>query len=316
MARYILRRVVIAIFTLLVLVTIIFFLTRALPGDPLQSEKGNAQLQEQMRSYYGFDQPLYKQWFVYIGNLLKGDLGVSLKYPGRTVNDAIAQTFPISFALGWRALGLALAVGLILGTIAAQKAGKAIDYICILIAIIGVSAPDFIVGAIFQLIFAIRLQWFPAGLWEGAEYMVLPVVALSLYTLALVTRMMRSSMMEVLSQDYILTARAKGLSRFEIIWRHQLRNAILPVITIMGPLTASVLTGTFVIERIYAIPGMGKYYVTSVQDLDYAMVLGVTAFYGLFLVTANLIVDILYGIVDPRIKLAGGGRRKSRAAEE
>ena len=309
MVKYILKRSVISIFTLLVLVTIIFFLVRALPGDPLQSEKGNPALQAQMQAYYGFDQPLYKQWTTYIGNLLQGDLGVSIKYPGRTVRDAIAQTFPFSFALGWRALGFALAVGLLLGTIAAQKAGKTVDYICIIIAIIGVSMPDFIVGTLFQLAFAIKLKWLPAGLWEGPKYMVLPVIALSLYTLALVARMMRSSMMEVLSQDYIITAKAKGLSRFQIIWRHQIRNSILPVITIMGPLTAAVLTGTFVIERIFAIPGIGKYYVTSVQDLDYTMVLGMTAFYGVFLVLANLIVDILYGIVDPRIKL--GGDRKS-----
>lgn len=310
MARYILRRCVIALFTLLVLVTIIFVLVRLLPGDPFISEKGNATIQAQMHAYYGLDKPLLEQWATYMGRLFKGNLGLSLRYAGRTVNDAIAQSFPYSASLGLRALSLALAVGILLGTISAQKAGKTIDYICVLIAIIGVSVPDFIVGVVMQLIFAVKLGWFPAGLWRGPKYTVLPVVALSLYTIAIVTRLLRSSMLEVINQDYILTAKAKGLSRFEIIWRHQLRNAILPVVTIMGPLTAAVLTGTFVIEKIYAIPGMGKFYVQSISDQDYTMVLGVSLFYGMFLVIANLVVDVLYGIIDPRIKIVQGKKRR------
>jgi oligopeptide transport system permease protein len=301
---------VIALFTLLVLVTIIFVLVRLLPGDPFISEKGNATIQAQMHAYYGLDKPLLEQWATYMGRLFKGNLGLSLRYAGRTVNDAIAQSFPYSASLGLRALSLALAVGILLGTISAQKAGKTIDYICVLIAIIGVSVPDFIVGVVMQLIFAVKLGWFPAGLWRGPKYTVLPVVALSLYTIAIVTRLLRSSMLEVINQDYILTAKAKGLSRFEIIWRHQLRNAILPVVTIMGPLTAAVLTGTFVIEKIYAIPGMGKFYVQSISDQDYTMVLGVSLFYGMFLVIANLVVDVLYGIIDPRIKIVQGKKRR------
>lgn len=303
MAKYILKRSIIAIFTLLVLVSIIFLLVRLLPGDPFVNEKGNATIQTQMNTYYGLDKPIIEQWGIYIGRLLHGDLGLSLKYSGRTVNDAIAQAFPYSASLGIRALSLALIIGILLGAISAQKAGKAVDYLCVLIAIIGVSVPDFIVGVVMQLVFAVKLGWFPAGLWRGPQYTVLPVIALSLYTIAMITRLMRSSMLEVINQDYILTAKAKGLSRFEIIWRHQLRNAILPVVTVMGPLTAAVLTGTFVIEKIFTIPGMGKFYVQSVSDLDYTMVLGMTAFYGLFLVTANLLVDILYGFVDPRIKI-------------
>jgi oligopeptide transport system permease protein len=173
----------------------------------------------------------------------------------------------------------------------------------VLIAIIGISMPDFIIGTVLQLVFAIKLKWLPAAQWESWRHMILPVFALSLYTLALITRLMRSSMLEVTHQDYILTARAKGLSPRQVIWRHELRNAILPIVTIMGPITAAVLTGTFVLERIYAIPGMGKFYVQSINDLDYTMVLGMTAFYGVFLVAANLVVDILYGVIDPRIKL-------------
>ena len=309
MLRYILKRTVIALITVLVLITIIFALVRMLPGDPFISEKTNLAIRDKMMAYYGLDKPIFQQWLTYVGNLLRGDLGVSLKYPGRMVNATIAQTFPYSAGLGVRALLVALSLGLFLGTMAAQKAGKALDVICVLIAIIGISMPDFIIGTILQLVFSIKLKWLPAAQWESWRHMILPVIALSLYTLALITRLMRSSMLEVTHQDYILTARAKGLSPRQVIWRHEMRNAILPIVTIMGPITAAVLTGTFVLERIYAIPGMGKFYVQSISDLDYTMVLGMTAFYGVFLVAANLIVDILYGIVDPRIKLAEGHGR-------
>lgn len=304
MTKYILKRCAIAVVTLLVLVTVIFVLVRALPGDPLSGDKITPAIQAHMEAYYGLDKPQIEQYFTYMGNLLQGDLGYSIRYDGLTVNKAIAQTFPYSAGLGLRALSFALVVGLILGTISAQKAGKAVDYICVLIAIIGVSIPDFIIGNVLQLVFAVKLKWFPAAQWLTWKHMVLPVFALSLYTIALITRLMRSSMLEVLHQDYILTARAKGLSRFQVVWRHQIRNSILPVVTVMGPLVAAVLTGTFVLERIYAIPGMGRYYVQSISDLDYTMVLGMTVFYGAFLVLANLAVDIIYGLVDPRIKLA------------
>ncbi len=304
MIRYIAKRTVIALITVLVLITVIFALVRMLPGDPFISEKTNPAIRAKMMTYYGLDKPIWEQWATYVGNLLHGDLGVSLKYPGRTVNSTIVQTFPYSAGLGVRALLLALSVGLFLGTMAAQKAGKVLDVVCVLIAIVGISMPDFVIGTVLQLVFAIKLKWLPAAQWESWRHMILPVFALSLYTLALITRLMRSSMLEVTHQDYILTARAKGLSPWQIIWKHELRNAILPIVTIMGPMTAAVLTGTFVLERIFAIPGMGKFYVQSINDLDYTMVLGMTAFYGVFLVAANLVVDILYGIIDPRIKLA------------
>jgi len=310
MGGYILKRCVIAVLSLLVLVTVIFILVRLLPGDPFAGEKSTAVSVARMREYYGLDKPLLNQWTTYVGNLLRGDLGTSYKYVGRLVSDAVKQTFPYSASLGIRALGFALAAGLLLGTVSAQKAGRPVDQLCVFIAIVGVSVPDFIIGSVMQFIFAIKLRALPAGMWNGPSYKILPVFALSLYTLALITRLMRSSMLEVINQDYILTAKAKGLSKFEIIWRHQLRNAILPVVTVMGPLTASILTGTFVIEKIYAIPGMGKFYVQSVYDLDYSMVLGMTAFYGSFLVTANLLVDVLYGVIDPRIKVAGGERKR------
>ena len=209
MGKYVLKRCVIAVVTVLVLVTIIFVLVRLLPGDPFTSEKTNEAIKEKMMAYYGLDKPLIEQWFTYIKNLLKGDLGVSLKYPGRTVNSVIAQTFPFSASLGARSLILALVVGLFLGTLAAQHAGRGLDYICVLIAVIGVSMPDFIIGTLLQLVFAIKLKWLPAGQWMSFKYTILPVFALSLYTLSLVTRLMRSSMMEVINQDYIMTAKER-----------------------------------------------------------------------------------------------------------
>ena len=191
MPKYILKRCIIAVFTLLVLITIIFFLVRLLPGDPFNDPKVTDEVRARLEAYYGMDKPLIQQYFAYLGNLLKGDFGVSLIYTGRSVNSTIAQTFPYSADLGLRALGLALVVGLILGTLAAQKAGRVIDYVCVLVAIIGVSMPDFIIGALLKLIFAIKLRVLPAGLWNGFSYTILPVVALSFYTLALITRLMR-----------------------------------------------------------------------------------------------------------------------------
>ena len=304
MLIYILKRCVLAAVTLLVLLTIIFVLVRQLPGDPFTSEKTPSAIRLQMLQYHGLDKPIHEQWLTYISNLIRGDLGVSLKYVGRSVNSAIAATFPFSGALGIRALIFALTVGLILGVTAAQKAGRTLDYVCIFIAIIGVSAPEFVIGTLVQLGFSIKLRWLPATQWLSWRHMILPVFALGLNTLALLARLTRSSMLDVINQDYILTARAKGLSNFQVIWRHQIRNSILPIITVMGPRVAALLAGTFVVERVFAIPGMGRFFVESINDLDYTMVLGLTAFYGLFLVSANLVADILYGLVDPRIKLA------------
>ena len=315
MLTYIIKRCVLALFTLVVLITIIFVLVRLLPGDPFLDEKTPEAIRIQMHKYHGFDRPIYEQWIKYFSNLIRGDLGVSLKYLGRSVNSAITSTFPFSGALGIRALAFALLAGLSLGIIAAQKAGGTLDYVCMFIAIVGVSAPEFVVGSLIQLGFSIKLRWLPATQWLSWRHMILPVFALGLNTLALLARLTRSSMMEVINQDYILTARAKGLSNFQVIWRHQIRNSILPIITVMGPRVAALLAGTFVVERVFAIPGMGRFFVQSINDLDYTMVLGMTAFFGVFLVISNLIADILYGIVDPRIKLAEKKYRMSEAED-
>jgi len=303
MPKYILKRFFISLGTLLILVTAVFFLVRALPGDPFINDKLTPEIRQNMLHYYGFDKPLYKQYFRYIGNLLRGDLGISLHYNNVPITRLISDSFPYSADLGLRALLLAIVAGIGLGIISALNRGRWLDYLCIFIAILGVSLPDFITGYILQFIFGIKLKLFPVAMWRGLKYTILPTLALSFYTTALITRIMRASMLEVVNQDYIKVARAKGLSTFKIVWRHQIRNAILPVVTILGPIAAAILTGTFVIEYIYAIPGMGKYYVLGIQDLDYSQILGLTVFYGAFLIAANFIVDIIYGFIDPRIRL-------------
>ena len=303
MAKYIAKRVVAALLTLWALVTIVFVLVRLMPGDPFTSAKLTEEVAANMRAYYGFDKPLIVQYFVYMGNLLCGNFGYSMKYTNKTVNYIIGQTFPFSADLGIRSLVLAISIGLVLGIIAARNRGKKIDFFCVIVAVIGTSIPDFIMGAFLQYFFGIKWGLLPVAKYNGIEYTILPALALSFYTLATVSRIMRSSMLEVVQQDYIKTARSKGVSEMRITCKHQIRNAIMPVMTVLGPTVASVLTGTFVIESIFAIPGMGKYYVESVSVNDYSMVLGMTVFYGIFLITANLIVDILYGIADPRVRI-------------
>jgi oligopeptide transport system permease protein len=301
--RYILKRFFISLVTLLILVTAVFFLVRMVPGDPFISDKLTPEIRENMLRYWGFDQPLYVQYFRYIGNLLHGDLGISMHYNSVPVTRLIADSFPTSADLGLRALLLASVAGITLGIVSALNRGRWLDYACIIIAIIGVSLPDFIMGYLLQFVFGIKLKLLPIALWKGFKFTVLPTLALSFYTTALLTRIMRASMLDVVHQDFIKVAKAKGLSTFQIVWRHQIRNAILPVVTILGPITAAILTGTFVIESIYAIPGMGKYYVLGIQNLDYSQILGLTVFYGAFLVMANFAVDIIYGFVDPRIRV-------------
>ena len=303
MAQYILKRVLISIVTLWVLVTVVFILVRCMPGEPFQGEKMTPEIKANLEAYYGFDKSLPEQYIMYIRNLLQGDFGYSMKYLNQSVNKIIAQSFPYSFDLGIRAIVFSVSFGIIFGIIAALNRGKRLDYLCVIIAILGTSIPDFIMGAVLQYLFGIRWGLLPVAQYLGFKYTILPSVGVGFYTLAMVSRLMRASMLEVVGQDYIKTARSKGLSKAGIVCRHQIRNAITPVVTVLGPVVASVLCGTFVIESIFAIPGMGKYYVESVQNLDYSLVLGMTVFYGSFLILANLVVDILYGIIDPRIRL-------------
>ncbi|WP_326908809.1 ABC transporter permease [Sedimentibacter sp. MB31-C6] len=305
MVKYILKRLGISLITIWVLATVVFILVRLMPGDPFVSEKLTPEIRANLERYYGFDKPLIVQYFTYMKNIAQGDFGHSIKYVNQSVNKIIADAFPYSFDLGMRALSFSIALGLVFGIIAALNRGRTLDFICIIIAIIGTSVPDFIIGALLQYFFGIKWGLFPVAQYMGIEYTILPSIALGFYTLAMVSRLMRASMLEVVQQDYIKTAKSKGISRLRIIYKHQIRNSILPVVTVLGPTVAAVLTGTFVIESIFAIPGMGKYYVQSVQNADYSLILGMTIFYGIFLVIANMIVDILYGLIDPRIRVSG-----------
>ena len=304
MAKYILKRILISLATLLVLITAVFFLVRLMPGDPFASEKMPPDVKANLEAYYGLDKPMIVQYFTYMGQLLQGNMGYSMKYSNKTVNDIIASTFPYSADLGIRALCFAVCFGIILGIIAALRRGKPLDYGCILIAIIGTSVPDFIMGSLLQYFFGVQWKLLPVAQYTTWRHTILPAIAVGFYSLASISRYMRTSMLEVISQDYIKTAKSKGISNFRITWKHQIRNAIMPVVTMMGPLVASVLTGTFVIEAMFVVPGMGKYYVESISTYDYTIVLGITIFYGAFLVICNTIVDILYGFIDPRIKIA------------
>lgn len=305
MSKYIFKRIITSIITIWLLATVVFILVRLMPGDPFSSDKLTPEIRQNLERYYGFDKPLIQQYFTYIQNLLKGDFGYSIKYVNQSVNRIIADSFPYSADLGLRALSMSVSLGLVLGIIAALNRGRTLDYMCIVIAIIGTSVPEFIIGALLQYFFGIKWGLFPVAQYQGLKYTVLPSIALGFYTLAMVSRLMRASMLEVTQQDYIKTAKSKGISKFRITYKHQIRNAIMPIITVLGPTVAAVLTGTFVIEAIFAIPGMGKYYVQGVQNLDYPVILGMTVFYGGFLVLANMVVDILYGVVDPRIRVEG-----------
>jgi oligopeptide transport system permease protein len=302
--KYVIKRLFISIVTIWVLATIVFFLIRILPGDPFSGDKITPQIKESMMKYYGLDKPLPVQYAKYMKNLLQGEMGYSLRYKNRTVNQVIADAFPKSADLGMRALLLAIPIGILLGIFSALNHNKLWDYVCMIIAVIGVSVPNFIIGGMLQYTLAVKFRIFPVAEWRGFDYTVLPSLALSLGTLALVARLTRASMLEVTGQDYIITAEAKGLPMIKIIWRHLIRNAILPVVTVLGPIVAALVTGTFVIEQIFAIPGLGRHYVLGIQNLDYTLVLGLTIFFGAFVVMMNFLVDIIYGIVDPRIRVA------------
>ena len=236
-------------------------------------------------------------------DLLKGDLGVSYKKKGVTVNEIIAQTFPASAQIGMLSVVLILVIGIPLGVISALKQNSAIDYVIMIIATIGVTIPSFVIGTFIMYVFGEKLSWIPAGGLEEWKGYIGPVIALAGFSVAYVTRLTRSTMLEVLRQDYIRTARANGLSKWRVIGKHALKNALIPVVTYVGPMIASILTGSFVVEKIFAIPGMGKYFVESVTNRDYTIIMGITIFYAAIYIVMVFIVDIVYGLVDPRIKL-------------
>lgn len=311
MVKYILKRLGFSIITLFVLITLTFFLMQLLPGDPFTGEKQIPEaIMANMRAKYGLDKPVWQQYLIYIGNVLQGDLGVSIVY-NRSINLMISESFFVSASLGIRSVIFAFIGGVLLGTLAALNRGKFWDSLTMFIAIVGVSVPSFVMASLLQYFLGLKLfqatglRLFAVSGWGAFNQQLLPVFALGLGTLASISRLTRTSMLDVLGQDYIKTAKAKGLGQSAIILKHALRNAIMPVVTILGPVIAGLLTGGFVVESVFSIPGLGRYFVQSVQSLDYTMIAGSTIFYGAFLIFMNLVVDIAYCIIDPRVKLEG-----------
>lgn len=304
MLRYTLKRIGVSIITLWVIVTVTFFLMNAIPGDPFTDQKRiPPEIMEKLEKKYGLDQPLVVQYGRYLKNLLKGDLGISMKYKNRSVNDIIEEGFKVSAQVGLMSLVVGATLGILFGIIAALQRGKFFDYFVIIIAVIGVSVPSFVFAALFQYVFGVKLKWFPVARWGTPAHYVMPVLALGIRQIAYIARMMRTSMLDVLSQDYVRTAKAKGLSRIAVTWKHTIRNAILPIVTILGVSIAGVVVGSFVIESIFAIPGIGKHFVQSITHQDYTLIMGTTVFYATILIVMMFVVDIVYGLVDPRIRL-------------
>ena len=307
MAKYIGKRLLFMLLTLWLIITATFFFMRIAPGNPFTSEKKMPpEIEANLNAHFGLDQPWYVQYGEYLVRIVNWDFGPSFKYKAQTVNDLINEGFPVSFVLGMEAIFLAVSIGVLLGIIAALKHNKWQDYSAMIFAVLGISVPSFIMASVLQYIFAIKLGIFPVARWESFLHSILPAVALASTPMAFIARLTRSSMLEVLNNDYIRTAKAKGLSQGVITVRHAIRNALLPVVTYMGPLTAGILTGSFIIERIFGIPGLGAHFVTSIGNRDYTVIMGVTVFYSILLLLSILLVDIAYGIIDPRIKLAGG----------
>ena len=307
MARYTLQRLVYMIITLFIIATATFFLMKLLPGSPLQNqEKLSPEQQKIILDKYGLNDPIPVQYVRYLSNLAKGDLGVSFLYDNRPVSTLIADRIGPSAQLGFQALVFGTIVGILLGVIAAVRHNTAIDYGATVLAVIGISVPSFVFGGLLQYYIGVKLKLLPVAFWEGFEYTIMPTLALSVFVIANIARFMRTEMLEVLGSDYILTARAKGISGVGVIFKHGLRNAMIPIITILGPMAVSLMTGTLVIEQIFAVPGLGEQFVRSINLNDYPVIMGTTIFYSALFIFVIFIVDLLYGLIDPRIRLAGG----------
>ena len=309
MLKYSLRRAIWALPTLLLLITMAFFLMRLAPGGPFDTERNlPPEIEANLSAKYHLDDPLLSQYFRYLGQILKLDFGPSFSYKDWTVNELIANGFPVSLTLGALAMLLAFFIGTSIGTLAAIRQNNALDYSVMGMAMIGISIPNFVIAPLLILVVAIYADWLPAGGWDWSwQRMVLPVVTLALPLIAYIARLMRGSMIEVLRSNFIRTARAKGLPEAVVIRRHALKPALLPVISFMGPATAGILTGSVVIEKIFAIPGIGSYFVQGAMNRDYTLVLGVVVFYGALIILFNFLVDLIYAWVNPRIRFDDDG---------
>jgi oligopeptide transport system permease protein len=303
MFRFIAARLLQTIPVLFVVATLTFFMVRWMPGGPFDSERAMpAEIKRQQEAHYGLDKPLYQQYVIYLGNLVRGDLGYSTKFANRSVNETISSTFPVSLKLGGLAMSLALVFGITAGVLAALRPNSPLDYLASGGSMIGICLPTFVLGPLLVFGFALKLQWFNASGWFDATDIILPAVTLGIVYAAYIARLTRGGMLEILSQDFIRTARAKGASEMRIVLRHALRGGLLPVVSFLGPAAAGILTGSFVIETIFQIPGLGRHFVTSVFNRDASMIIGVAVFYAALIVFFNLLVDILQVWLNPKLK--------------
>jgi len=309
MLKYFAKRIVLGLVTIWFIASATFFGMHAVPGDPLAGDKAmTAQIRANLEAKYGLDQPLGTQYFIYLRNIAQGDFGISFTQENRRVNDIIREHFPISATLGILAIVFAGLGGVLWGALTALYRNRWPDVVIMFLVILGISVPSFVVAAISQwslvgLNLATGTAVLPIGGWGTVWHMLVPALVLGLSTMAYLTRLMRSSMLEVVGTDYIRTAKAKGLPTTQIFSRHQLRNAILPVVTVLGPAIAGITTGGFVVEIVFAIPGLGRYFVQAIQQLDYTVIMGTTVFYGAFLVFMVILVDLVYGFIDPRVRV-------------
>lgn len=311
MLKFILKRLLFMLVTIWIIITLTFLLMHSIPGDPISAESRRLPPQIRANLYikYGLDKPLFTQYAIYLKNFVtKLDLGESYFYPGVSVNDMIREKAPVSGALGGESLIFGLVLGLLLGIIAALKKGKWPDFGVMFLAIVGIAVPSFVLAAVFQYFFTVKYQILPTIGWGSFKYTILPALAMSFGTIATYARFMRSSCIEVLNQDYILTARAKGVSEGALIRKHVLRNAIMPTVTMLGPQIAMIFTGTIVIESIFSVPGIGRYFVECIAARDYPVILGTTVFVAVLYIISVFFVDILYGFIDPRIRINGAKR--------
>ena len=303
MLRYVLKRIFSAVITIFFVITITFFLMKAIPGDPFTAEKmPNAEIRAAMMAKYGLDQPLFTQYITYLKNFIHGDFGVSYMKVGLTVNQVIYSGFPFSLYIGVYASVIVVVCGICGGVICALRQNKFIDRLFMVLSTLGATIPSFVLATGFLFIFSKTLGLVPAFGVDKTSGYIGPIVVIGAFSLAFITRLTRTSILEVMQQDYIRTARSKGISEFKVIYKHALRNALLPVITYIGPMVASIVTGSFVIEKVFGIPGIGNLFTNSITNRDYPLIMGITVFFAVLLVLSVLIVDIVYMFVDPRIK--------------
>jgi oligopeptide transport system permease protein len=305
MTRYVARRLIYMLVTLFVIASITFFISKMLPGTPFADPKLTPQVRQQLFEKYGLDEPLYVQYAKYMVNVAQGDLGNSYYFEDRPVSQMILSRFPVSMFIGVQAVIFGIVVGLALGIVAALRHNTIWDTLAVMIAVIGVSVPTFVLGPVLQYWLGLKLGLFPIAFFESWWHSVLPSLVLSVFVVSTVARFVRTEMLEVMGQDYITLARAKGLSGLAVIIRHVLRNALIPIVTVLAPLTIYLITGTLVVEQIFVVPGIGEQFVTSVFVNDYSMILGTSLFFSVLFILALLIQDISYGIIDPRIRVHG-----------